>query len=106
MADKKIRQQRDVEEGYLYIKQQLEHVKTLNELDAKAAEDRRKRLLDQQAERDRQLKDVRDRQKQEKREQIKADIEHNAKLRREQEEEAKILRVKKEQEKEYLFKML
>jgi hypothetical protein len=55
----------------------------LNDLDAKAAEDRHRRLMEQQAERDRQLKDVRERAKQEKREQIKADIEHNAKLRRE-----------------------
>ena len=39
----------------------MDHVKTLNEIDAKAAEDRIKRLMEQQAERDRQLKEVRDR---------------------------------------------
>jgi hypothetical protein len=39
----------------------MDHVKTLNEIDAKAAEERIKRLMEQQAERDRQLKEVRDR---------------------------------------------
>lgn len=106
MADKKIRQLRDVEENQQYIKHQMEHIKTLNELDAKVVEEKQRRLMEQQAERDKQLKEVRDRQKQEKKELIKAAIEHNEKLRREQEEEAKILKVKKVQEKEYLFKML
>jgi hypothetical protein len=45
----------------------LDHVKTLNEIDAKAAEDKLKKLLDQQEERDKYLKGVRERIKEEKR---------------------------------------
>lgn len=106
MADKKIRSQREIEENQNYIKQQVEHGKTLEEIDKQKELEHDKMIMDQLAMCDRQLKAVKERQKKEKRDQIRDDIAHNEKLKKEQAEEARLQAVKKVQEKEYLFRML
>ncbi len=106
MADKKIRSQREIEENQNYIKQQVEHCKTLEEIDRKKEEEHDKMILEQLAMCDKQLKAVKQRQKKEKQDQIRDDIAHNERLKKEQAEEAKLQAVKKVQEKEYLFRML
>lgn len=106
MADKKIRSQREIEDNQNYIKQQVEHGKTLEEIDKQKEVEHDKMIMDQLAMCDRQLKAVKERQKKEKRDQIRDDIAHNEKLKKEQAEEARLQAVKKVQEKEYLFRML
>ena len=83
----------------------MEHVKTLDEIEREKAKKVQKRLLEQQASRDRQLLDVKERHRREKKQQLLEDVAVNERLTLEKLEEQKLITAKKAQEKEYLFKM-
>jgi hypothetical protein len=58
----------------------VEHVKTLDEIEREKAKKVQKRLLEQQASRDRQLLDVKERHRREKKQQLLEDVAVNERL--------------------------
>lgn len=58
----------------------MEHVKTLDEIEREKAKKVQKRLLEQQASRDRQLLDVKERHRREKKQQLLEDVAVNERL--------------------------
>ena len=58
----------------------MEHAKTLDEIEREKAKKVQKRLLEQQASRDRQLLDVKERHRREKKQQLLEDVAVNERL--------------------------
>lgn len=105
LADRRLRKQREQEENALYLQQQAEHLKALEEAERAKKRDLERRLEEQAKSRREQLLQTKERRRKEEKEREIEDLQLKARLIREAEDELKVHMAKRAQEKEYLQKM-